>query len=138
MLACMAALERRTTPSSHELDLSGWTRRDEARARDVRQLLDRVETARGALVSILVAAGVTEAWIFGSVAHGTPRPESDVDMAVAGCPPDRFYRLAAELERALALPLDLVDLDHAPSDLAEAIRTHGLRIVPPLASHDQK
>jgi hypothetical protein len=51
--------------------------------------------------------------------------------------PDRFYRLAARIERELSLPLDLVDLDRAPADLAQAVRTDGIRLIPQASSHDQ-
>lgn len=134
----MAAPEPRRAPPPRAPDFSGWRRRDDARARAVRDLLERVAVARGALERLLLAEGVTEAWLFGSVARGTPRPESDVDIAVAGCRPDRFYGLAAALERALALPLDLVDLDRAPPDVAAAVRAEGLRLVPRIAVDDQR
>jgi predicted nucleotidyltransferase len=134
----MAATGPDTARSPQTLDLSGWRRRDEARARAVRALLDRVAAARGELERLLLDEGVSDAWLFGSVARGTPRSDSDVDIAVAGCPPDRFYALAAALERALALPLDLVDLDRAPADLAAAIRAGGIRLLPRNADDDQR
>ena len=65
---------------------------------------------------------MAEAYLFGSVASGSARPGSDVDIAVVHCPAENFYRLAARLERALDLPLDLVDLDRAPLDMAVQIR----------------
>jgi predicted nucleotidyltransferase len=133
----MPAMKANSTRPSEALDLSGWDRRDEARARGARDLLDRVAASRGALERLLLEEGITEAWIFGSVARGTPRPDSDVDIAVAGCRPDRFYRLAARIERELSLPLDLVDLDRAPSDLAQAVRSNGVRLIPRAPSHDQ-
>lgn len=118
------------TDHSPAFDLSGWTRRDEARVRAAQELLERVADAREKLERILAAEGVTEAWIFGSIARGTPHPDSDVDIAVAGCRPDRFYKLAAALERALSIPLDLLDLDRAPLDITEDVRASGIRLVP--------
>ncbi|MEN9591660.1 MAG: polymerase beta, Nucleotidyltransferase [Gemmatimonadota bacterium] len=64
------------------------------------------------------------------MARGKVRPDSDVDVAVSGCPKQSFYRLAAELERAFNLPLDLVDLDAAPPDFFAEIKDAGLRIHP--------
>jgi predicted nucleotidyltransferase len=133
----MPAMKGKSTRPSQAFDFSGWDRRDEARARGVRDLLDRLAASRGALERLLQEEGVTEAWIFGSVARGTPRVDSDVDMAVAGCRPDRLYRLAARIERELSLPLDLVDLHRAPADLAQAVRTDGIRLIPQASSHDQ-
>jgi predicted nucleotidyltransferase len=127
-----------TAPSPQPFDLSGWRRRDEARAHAVRALLDRVAAARGDLERLLLDEAVTEAWLFGSIARGMPRPESDVDIAVAGCRPERFYALAAALERVLALPLDLIDLDRAPADVAAAVRTGGLRLLPRNCDDDQR
>jgi len=39
------------------------------------------------------------------------RPNSDVDMAVSGLPPEVFSRAMAAAHDALRRPLDLVDLD---------------------------
>lgn len=94
----------------------------------------KVVAAIPVLETILAEHGVGEAFLFGSMASGSPRRGSDVDIAVASCPPARFYRLAAKLERALGLPLDLIDLDGAPADFAEQIRSHGQRIYPPARS----
>jgi predicted nucleotidyltransferase len=113
-----------------ELDLSEWSRRDAAAARASGALRARVETALPELRAILADHGVTEAFLFGSLLSGSPRPGADVDIAVAGCPPARFYRLGAQLERALRVPLDLIDLDRAPNDFAAPIRSRGRRFYP--------
>jgi predicted nucleotidyltransferase len=112
-------------------DLSEWARRDAAAAGASAALRARVEAALPELATILAEHGVGEAFLFGSLLSGSPRPGADVDIAVTGCPPARFYRLGAELERALGLPLDLIDLDRAPSDFAAPIRSHGRRFYPP-------
>lgn len=117
-----------------KLDLSEWTRRDAAVAEASAVLRAKVAAAMPRLEGILAEHGVGEAFLFGSMASGSPRRGSDVDIAVASCPPARFYRLAAKLERALGLPLDLVDLDVAPADFAQQIRSHGRRIYPPARS----
>jgi predicted nucleotidyltransferase len=111
-------------------DYPEWSRRAEAAHRASVALTERVQSRRHALELIFAEHGVREAYLFGSVARGEGRPGSDVDIAVAGCPSASFYRLAAKLERALALPLDLVDLDGAPADFAEPIRHAGLRLYP--------
>ena len=78
---------------------------------------------------MLRAPGILEAWLFGSIARGDPRPGSDVDIAVRGCAPGAFFRLAAELERALDAPLDLVDLDLAPESFSAEVRARGERLL---------
>jgi predicted nucleotidyltransferase len=112
------------------LDLSEWSRRDAAAASASAALCARVEAALPELATILAEHGVAEAFLFGSMLSGSPRPGADVDIAVAGCPPAAFYRLGARLERALGLPLDLIDLDRAPSDFAAPIRSRGRRFHP--------
>ncbi len=70
-------------------------------------LAKRVEKAAEALR----AAGAREVYVFGSVAQGKMRANSDVDMAVSGLPPEVFFRAMAKASRALGRPLDLIDLD---------------------------
>ncbi len=54
--------------------------------------------------------------VFGSVARGDSRPDSDIDLLyVAGpsSPPGlAFYELASKLEQLLGRPVDLVPKDH--------------------------
>ena len=38
-------------------------------------------------------------------------PNSDIDMAVSGLPPEVFFRAMAKASRALGRPIDLIDLD---------------------------
>jgi len=61
--------------------------------------------------SALKAAGAKEVYVFGSASKGKMRPNSDVDLAVSGLPPEVFFRAMAAAHDALGCPLDLVDLD---------------------------
>jgi len=72
---------------------------DDARAR-VRQA-----------AAALRAAGAREVYVFGSAAKGTLREGSDIDLAVAGLPPERFFEAMGQAADLLDCPLDLVDLD---------------------------
>lgn len=69
----------------------------------------RADVARA--VEICKAEGCRDVFIFGSVATGRHRPQSDLDVAVRGCPPERFYRLLGRLMDELSHPVNLVDLD---------------------------
>ena len=60
---------------------------------------------------ILKEAGATEVYVFGSAGSGTRRADSDIDLAVAGLPPERFFRAMAAAADAVSCELDLVDLD---------------------------
>jgi predicted nucleotidyltransferase len=70
-------------------------------------LAERIKKAAEALR----AAGAREVYVFGSVARGKIRGNSDVDMAVSGLPPEVFFRAMALAHDALGRPLDLIDLD---------------------------
>jgi predicted nucleotidyltransferase len=116
---------------AESLDLSEWSRRDEAVARAAAARAAHVAAKVPLLRRILSEYGVGVAYLFGSAAQGDLRPDSDVDVAVGHCPPESFYRLAAALERALELPLDLLDLDRAPPDFVAEIKRTG-RIIHPV------
>ena len=65
----------------------------------------------GEAAAALKAAGAREVYLFGSAAKGTAAETSDIDLAVSGLPPERFYRAMARAATVLGRPLDLVDLD---------------------------
>jgi predicted nucleotidyltransferase len=64
-------------------------------------------------VKILKGGGCAEVFLFGSLVQGGGREDSDVDLAVRGCPPESFFRLYGELMSVLDHRVDLVDLDNA-------------------------
>jgi len=59
----------------------------------------------------LLGLGATEVYVFGSLARGDHTSTSDVDLAVRGLPPQRFFRAMADAATALRRDVDLVDLD---------------------------
>lgn len=66
-------------------------------------------------VQILREEGCSEIFLFGSGAEGKTREESDLDLAIRGCPPGRFFHLLGRLLWELRHPVDLVNLDtHDP------------------------
>jgi predicted nucleotidyltransferase len=62
-------------------------------------------------VRILKEAGCTEIFLFGSLVEGGSGKGSDVDLAVRGCPPRKFFHLLGRLLIELDHLVDLVDLD---------------------------
>jgi uncharacterized protein len=73
---------------------------------------------------------VAFSYLFGSVARGDDRPDSDIDVAVhfaqgmdAATRFQRCLRLGGELEVALKRAVDVVDLEEAPLRLAGRILT---------------
>lgn len=72
--------------------------------------------------------GVRLAYVFGSVPHGTPKPSSDLDVAVLLAPAetaDVLDRISAALEMASGRTVDLVDLAKAPPLLGHEIVASG-------------
>jgi predicted nucleotidyltransferase len=63
-------------------------------------------------VEILKAAGYWEIFLFGSLTTGKAGIKSDIDLAVRGCPPEKFFHLLGKLLMELNHPVDLVDLDN--------------------------
>ena len=60
---------------------------------------------------ILLEAGAREVFVFGSAARGKERAESDLDLAVRGLPPERFFAAMSAITFAISKPFDLIDLD---------------------------
>lgn len=75
-------------------------------------------------VAISKEEGCRDVYVFGSVAVGAPSVRSDLDIAVRGCPPERFYRLLGRLMDELIHTVDLVDLD-VETGVAEFLEEEG-------------
>jgi uncharacterized protein len=75
---------------------------------------------RHEVIAAAAAHGVTELHVFGSVARGEDRPDSDVDL-VADLPPGMSLfglgRLQAELEGILGAKVDLVPAEDLKPDV---------------------
>jgi predicted nucleotidyltransferase len=63
-------------------------------------------------VQILKDAGCSAVYLFGSRATGESHAQSDIDLAIRGCPEGVFFRLVAQLYMELDTRVDLVDLDN--------------------------
>ena len=74
---------------------------------------------------------VTRVLLFGSLARGTARPESDVDLLVEGLPFERLIEATVRADRLLAeasadlVPADRVRPEVLTRALAEGILLHG-------------
>jgi len=65
----------------------------------------------GRAAAVLKAAGAKEVFVFGSAATGKLRQGSDIDLAVSGLPPERFFKAMGRAGDVLGCTLDLIDLD---------------------------
>ena len=74
-------------------------------------VLDQIEAQRQAISDIAERHGALRLRLFGSVARGEERPDSDVDLLVAlrdDCGFEDYLALAEELEKLLGRKVDLV------------------------------
>lgn len=89
-----------------------------ATTRSMEELLDQ-----GA--ALLKGEGAAEVYIFGSFASGRAREDSDVDLAISGLPPERFFPAMARLAALFRRPVDLIDLDE-PGLFTRFLQEEGL------------
>ena len=69
--------------------------------------LSDIEKAAG----ILKSAGCNECYVFGSVSDGRANEKSDIDLAVRGLPPEKYFLVSGQLAMQIKRSIDLVDLD---------------------------
>ncbi len=64
-----------------------------------------------AAADLLRRMGATQVFIFGSATKNALGPDSDIDMAVTGLPPQVYFSAVSKASDLLGRPVDLVDLD---------------------------
>lgn len=81
--------------------------------------------------------GVTRVYLFGSFAWGQEtRPDSDLDLAVEGLPPKKYWEAYGQLETATHYAFDLVPLERAwPRLRARILQSGMLLYVAPSSSN---
>ncbi|HZW09813.1 MAG TPA: nucleotidyltransferase domain-containing protein [Phycisphaerales bacterium] len=90
------------------------------RTEDVESIVRRAAEA-------LVAAGAREVYVFGSCARGDESQGSDLDLAVSGIPPSRYFAAAGAAQEAASgtgRMVDVIDLD-VRTPLTEYLRVSG-------------
>jgi predicted nucleotidyltransferase len=86
-------------------------------------MTDEMKVSIDRAASALKAVGAKEVYVFGSASKGEMRPDSDVDLAVSGLPPEVFFRAMGIASRALGRQVDLVDLDE-DNPFTEYLKDH--------------
>jgi predicted nucleotidyltransferase/DNA-binding XRE family transcriptional regulator len=119
----LPTLERLVEATGHELDVR--VRRPPRRLRQLTGPVGvRVRQQRTALITAAAAHGVTNLRVFGSIARGEDRPDSDVDL-LADLPPDLgllgLARIRVELEAIVHAPVDLVPAADLKPEVRERV-----------------
>lgn len=78
------------------------------------------------IVSCARAFDVSVVWLFGSALEDLEEAR-DIDLAIEGLAPERFFKFYAELDDQMPKQVDLVDLDDGPW-IEPIIRDRGIRI----------
>ena len=60
---------------------------------------------------LLKNEGCQSIYLFGSMVTGKIHENSDIDIGIKGLPPERFFRVYAELDNNVSHEVDLVDFD---------------------------
>jgi len=85
-----------------------------------KELMELVRKAAETLKSF----GATDVYIFGSAVNGEFGEYSDIDLAVSGLPPEKFFKAMGKAEDILKMEIDLVDLDEK-NPFVEYLTSHG-------------
>lgn len=78
------------------------------------------------LARILAECGAKRVLLFGSVARGEDKAESDIDLACVGVPSVRFFEAFGKLLFVSGRDVDLIDLDEAKESLRKRIEKEGV------------
>lgn len=84
-----------------------------------------LEAAKPVLKALAVDRGYTRLAVFGSVARGTARPDSDIDLIVespAGTSSFAFLQFKQSIEQVLGREVDLIDYGGLQTGLDDDIR----------------
>ena len=88
-------------------------------------IADEFRADVGRAIDLLRTEGAREIYVFGSLVEpGAERSPSDLDLAVSGLPPERFFHAHGVLLGELEHDFDLVDLDQ-DSRFTRALREWG-------------
>jgi len=85
-----------------------------------------IQTKLERIVDYLKGGGCSKIYLFGSMAEGTHRSQSDIDIAVSGISSREFFKAAAMLPFIAKHRVDLVDLNDLPPKYKESIESKGV------------
>ncbi|OQW89598.1 MAG: DNA polymerase subunit beta [Thiotrichaceae bacterium IS1] len=89
-----------------------WQRKIQQQQESNQRLAKQVRTELSPIVNMLVQQfGATQIILFGSLAKGTFAEDSDIDLAVAGIPPHRFFAALGAVNHLSCVWIDLKPLE---------------------------
>jgi predicted nucleotidyltransferase len=86
------------------------------------------ESARRAATVLRNEFTVDEVWLFGSLASEPRHDAFDIDLAVRGLSPERYYTALARVTDVAGEPVDLVTLENSNERVRNAVAATGRRI----------
>lgn len=96
------------------------------RAPEASKAVEELRRLLPGLVAMLVGEfQVRRVVLFGSLAAGVPREGSDIDLAVEGLRPARYFAALARAASLAGRDVDIVPLEEASPRLAEIIAQRG-------------
>lgn len=104
-----------------------WRERAEREAARCCQLAARARAEAERMARMLVHQfQAKRVYLFGSLAQdGRFQERSDLDLAVEGIAPERFFKAWAAASRYSSIPVELVDLDEVGEPMRKMILEHG-------------
>jgi uncharacterized protein len=106
-----------------------WQRRAARRGQEQgRRAAGARLTARQAAAVLREEFGVEEVWLFGSLAAEPRHDAFDIDLAVRGLRPERYFHALARICDLTDLHIDLVTLESCSDRLRRAVAATGERI----------
>jgi predicted nucleotidyltransferase len=72
---------------------------------------NKITESMDQVVAVLKGSGAQAIYLFGSAAKGTLRDDSDIDLAVSGLPPEKFFKALSLASGLSDRPIHLIDLD---------------------------
>ncbi|MCL2761810.1 MAG: nucleotidyltransferase domain-containing protein [Treponema sp.] len=61
--------------------------------------------------NLLKNEGCQSIYLFGSMVTGKIHQNSDIDIGIKGLPPEKYFRVYAQLDNSVSNEVDLVDFD---------------------------
>ena len=98
------------------------------RARRLERVAHARESARRAARILREEFEVAEVWLFGSLAGEPQHDDFDVDLAVRGLRPERYFEALARVSDVVREPIDLIPLEGCTERLQSRIATTGERL----------